>query len=361
MQTIKRGKQRGVIFLALILVLFVGGGTLVLGSLNNRQSASLASAAELRYQLAQAKTELLAYVANSAELYDNARGPGFFPCPDTSNPDLDSTGTAEATCDSDFPLIGRLPRLDANGATTFRFNDTYAGIDQQFWLVVGPRYVYYSTSNSRRRSNTRAFANSAVSTAASQYWLTLDGETEYVALLIAPGEELETQSRATGRTDYANYLDGQNGGDGFNFYTTYEDNPDLFNDVVLGITLDEYMVYTGTAVARAMKAVLDQYNTAIGNYPDDNSSSLTYTSTICGNTTAYANAFENAGYTGTHNWLRDSSSGNGNTQERWSCRFGSFWNRLAGGDSGELKFPGCNGLTFTLVYGAGITRDGDGC
>lgn len=362
MRTIKLCRQHGVIFLALVLVLFMGGATFVLGSLNNRQSASLARNAEIRYQLEQTKAQLLAYAANYATLYDNERGPGFFPCPDTDDPTLDATGAAEATCDSDLPLIGRLPKYDGNGATPFYFSDTYADVDQQFWLVVAPRYVYYSSASSRRRSYMRTLANTGVSTQASQYWLTLDGETEYVALIIAPGDELETQARTTGPTDYANYLDGQNGGDGFNFYTSYQVNPELFNDVVVGITLDEYIVYTGTAVAHAMKLVLDQYHDTFGNYPFDNSSSQDYLYTSgCGTTTGFGDAFENGSYTGTHNWLRDASFGNGNTQERWSCRYGSYWVRLAGGDSGELKFPGCTGLKFTLVHGGGITREGNGC
>ena len=116
------------------------------------------------------------------------------------------------------------------------------------------------------------------------------------------------------------------------------------------------------AVAHAMKDVLDQYHDAFGNYPSSNSSSENYANTtICGNTTSFSNAFENPSYSNTHSWLRDSSFGNGNTQERWSCRYGSYWELLAGGDSGELKFPGCPGLKFTLVHGAGITREGDGC
>ncbi|MGV3590047.1 MAG: hypothetical protein ACO1PZ_00060 [Gammaproteobacteria bacterium] len=359
--TNRKARQHGVILLLLMLVLFVAGSSVVIGALNNRQRIAAASRAEVMYQLEQAKAQLLAYAANYAVLYDNQRGPGFFPCPDTDDPAIDDSGAADAICDSDLPLVGRLPVYDDNGSTKFTFNDAYADIDEQFWLVVGPRYVYYSSSSSRRRSYTRAFADSATSNWASQYWLTLDDASEYVALLIAPGEALETQDRTTGRADFTNYLDGRNGSDGFGFHSSYPENPEQFNDIVVGITVDEFMLHTGTAVARAMKTVLDQYHANFGVYPGDNGSSASYTSSTCGNTTGFANAFENASYTGTYNWLRDSSLSNGNTQERWSCRYGAYWDRLSDAHSGTLKFPGCTGLSFTFTYGGGITRDGDAC
>jgi hypothetical protein len=218
--------------------------------------------------------------------------------------------------------------------------------------------VYYSQNNARRRSNTRAFADST-STRASDYWLTLDDTRAYVALLIAPGEALDMQDRAAGRADVRNYLDGRNGSDGFNFYSSYRENPAQFNDIVVGITVDEYMLHTGTAVARAMKTVLDAYHANVGQYPGRNRSSANYTQSQCGNTN-FSNAFENATYNGAHPWLRDASSGNGNTQEHWSCRYGAFWTRQ-NADSGTLAFPGCPGLRFTFTYGGGIARDGDGC
>jgi hypothetical protein len=121
-----RAGQRGVIFLALVLVLFVTGSTLMLGAVNNRQSTTLAQQAELHYQMEQAKTALLAHAASTAGLYNNARGPGFFPCPDTDN-----DGAAESACnvdDLDNAQLGRLPEYDDNSGTTFRFNDAYAGM-----------------------------------------------------------------------------------------------------------------------------------------------------------------------------------------------------------------------------------------
>jgi type II secretory pathway pseudopilin PulG len=356
--THSKPRQQGVVLLLLMLVVFVAGSSVVIAALNNRQRLASAKRTEVLYQLEQAKAQLLAYAANYATLHDNTRGPGFFPCPDTDDPAFDDSGAADAQCDSDAPLIGRLPAYDDNGNTRFPFNDAYADIDQQPWLIVAPRYVYYSQNDARRRSDTRAFASSA-STRASDYWLALDGTRRYVALLIAPGEALDMQDRARGRTNFRNYLDGRNGSDGFDFHSSYRENPQQFNDIVVGITVDEYMLHTGTAVARAMKTVLDAYHANVGEYPRRNRSSANYTQADCGNT-AFSNAFENATYNGTHRWLRDASAGNGNTQEQWSCRYGAYWTR-ANANTGTLSFPGCAGLSFTFTYRGGVARNGYGC
>ena len=349
------GREDGYIMIALLLIMVVGGSSFVLAGLSNRQSAYLAQQKELHIQMEEAKAALLAYAANSSNLYSDARGPGFFPCPDT-----DKDGQPQATCNSNTARIGRLPEYENFSGTYFRFNDTYKGTDQQFWYVVGPRYVYDTATASNRRSRNRT---STSLSAATSYRLKLDGTTGYVAFIIAPGEALGTQDRATGATSYANYLDGNNGDNGFDFYTSDSTSPELFNDQILGITLDEYMVAVGAAVARDMKTVIDAYAanplTGNGSYPSD-SGSLTSTSCPTSSSgTTFSNLFD-----AQHVWLRDgygTSAGNGNNNERWSCPSGVYWNRLSVTSTGELKFNGCTNLKFTMTYGGGIVRSGNGC
>lgn len=332
---LNRTAQQGAVFLALVLVLFVSGSTLMLGALNNRQTTALAQQSELHYQMERAKASLLAYAGSTANLFDNARGPGYFPCPDTNN-----DGLPEANCDTDSALVGRLPEYETIGSSRFMFNDAYAGIGQQFWYVVAPRYVWRSVKDDKRRSRTRTSSDYG-----SGYWLTLDNESEYVAFIIAPGEELTTQNRSTGPTDYANYLDGLNGSSDFDFYTSYSSNPELFNDQIIGITRDEFMLYTGAAVASAVKEVMDEYNAIYGIYPQDSSSCCTF-----------RNQFDDE-----HAWLIfDFNDGNG---ERWSSTsYGLTWDRnWPNQDMGTVYFYGCSGLSFTMTYGGGITRTGSGC
>jgi hypothetical protein len=369
----KPRRQGGAIFLALMLILIVTGSTFVLGALNNRQAASLAYKQEVRYQMEQAKAALLAYAANYATFYTD-RGPGFFPCPDTDAPTSDPDGEPNYTSTVDYcsydaaPALGRLPRMETFTSTTFRLNDTYADVDRQFWYAVAPRYLYSST-NLNRRSYTRTYSNSAVSTIASSKWLTLDGTTKYVALIIAPGEELDGQDRINGPTNYANYLDGQNGGDGFNFYTRYDSNPELFNDEILGITLDEYMIHVGTAVARAVKSRLDQYYllNVPGNsptrYPTSSSAAVPDTFGTC-STSTFSNIFDGTTYGTANVWLRDSTSGNNN--ERWACRQNMTWTRDSGTGvnygEGYLVFSGCPNIKFRIEYAsANVKREGDTC
>lgn len=370
--------QQGVIFLALMLVLVVTGSTVALSALNNRQSALLERNREIRYQMEQAKAALLAYAANYASFYTD-RGPGFFPCPDTDDPTtlplVDPDGTPNYTgtasleqCSYSAPAVGRLPKMEVFADTTFRFNDTYADIDQQFWYVAAPRYLYSSTSTDRR-SYKRTYSDSATSTVASSAWLTLDGETEYVALIIAPGEELEGQDRSSGPTNYANYLDGQNGGDGFNFYTSYSSNPELFNDEVLGITLDEYMIYVGTAVAREVKLRLDQFyalnlNSYIPTrYPASKAAMVPDASNTCTDNSKFSNMFDDTTYGSANLWLRDSTSGN--LGERWSCQQSITWTRDSGSANygkGYLSFAGCPNIKFRIEYDDDVlTRVGDTC
>lgn len=338
--------------LALLLMMVIGGSSLVLAGLGNRQSAYLLRQQEVHEQLAAAKAALLAYAANSASLNAGTRGAGFFPCPDTNN-----DGLPEATCNSSTTptaaLIGRLPAYQDFSGSLFRFNDTYAGIDQQFWYAVGPRYLYDTATSANRRSRQRTSP-----TYASSYWLTLDGTSEYVALIIAPGEALAAQDRVAGPTAVANYLEGNNGSSGFNFFTTDGNgDPDTFNDLVIGITYDEYMVAVGATIARRVKTVVDAYALAnSGSYPSD-SGSINSTSCSTSSGTTFSNLFDSQEV-----WLRDaSSSSNGNNNERWACPSGIYWNRLSATNTAELKFNGCSNIKFTLTYGGGIVRSGSSC
>lgn len=337
MRTNKR-VQKGVIFLALVLVLFVTGGTVVLSVLNNRQTAVLAQQQELYYQMEQAKAALLAYAASNATFWSDARGPGFFPCPDT-----DKEGIPDSSCDSDVALLGRLPEYEDIGSVHFRLNSTYATTDQQFWYVVGPRYVYHSTNDLyQNRSRNRT---SNISVNATPYRLYLDNQSEYVAFIIAPGEELSTQDRAAGPTNYANYLDGQNGANGFYYTTSYPSNPELFNDQVIGITLDEYMKVVGTVAANGIKKGIDIYHAGTA-YPDDTTAS-----------SAFRNYFDNTDAS-TLLWLDTDSTGADTNGERW----GNYvtWDRTSN-NTGTLYFTGCTGITYTLTYGGSIVRSGTSC
>lgn len=364
--------ERGVIFLALMLVLLVTGSTIVIAALNNRNSAALAQKRDARLEMEQAKAALLAYAANYAKLSNDAHGPGFFPCPDIDNDPNGAADFATATnspCNASTPIVGRLPVYEEIAGTRYEISSKYANLDdQRFWYVVAPRYVYPFTAGNRR-SFMRTYAiETAGFNEATDYWLTLDGEDGFVAFIIDPGEELVGQNRAGGSTNYANYLDGLNGGSGFDYFTSYSNNPALFNDRILGITFDEYMLHVGTAVARDMKLRLDAYNASGStvnsrryppNYPT--SGGGTNATTTCESGT-FRSIFNNSAYGTVLQWLR--GSGSGNTGERWSCGYSVYWVRDSSNlDRGTLKFNGCPGLSFTFQFlpTSSFTRNGTGC
>jgi len=325
-------RQQGVVLLLLLLVLVVSASTLALSTANSRQTLAQLDQSETFLQLEQAKAALLAYAATTNTLYDNLRGPAFLPCPDTDN-----DGVADSSCESNNALLGRLPEyivVDGAADERFYFNSYFAPTDRQFWYAVGPRYTYSSTTSNRRSRN----RTSSTSANATPYRLFLDGQSEYIAVLLAPGRELEGQNRATAPTTFGNYLEGGNGSSNYNYFSHADGDPEVFNDIVIGITLDELMIYVGMAVSREVKRRLDIYHTSNGSYPSSS--------------TSFRNAFDNEYF-----WLRESGTSSENG-ERWSNYI--TYTRLDP-DSVRINYNGCTGMRFEFTYTGNITLTGTSC
>ena len=90
MRRSRRRQQRGVIFLALILVLVVGGSAFTLSALNNRQSAKLSLERDVYEEMELVRQALISYARYTSNLYPDAPGvsPGLLPCPDLDNDGL---------------------------------------------------------------------------------------------------------------------------------------------------------------------------------------------------------------------------------------------------------------------------------
>lgn len=360
-----RRPEHGYILLALLLIMVVGGSSLVLGGLSNRQSAYLASQAELYQQLEIAKTNLLAYVSSSSTLYSNAQGPGFFPCPDTDN-----DGDSETTCNPvnttmpncytntsrPAPQIGWLPEyIDVSG-NRFTLSNYYQDSggkknEQQFWYVVAPRYVYHSTltsSNHRARNRTSTSTGLAAPTPPCMR-MYLDDAGEYVAFIIAPGEALTNQTRSivdtvtTTNTTYTNYLDGLNGATNYYYYTSDVDDPDNFNDRIIGITLDEYVKAVGTRVAIESWKQLEIYRSINGSYP----SSATNFRAELDDTSDQPWMWPNT--------VLGVSGYSAYDAERWSTDT-SYTRDSVDTSKAIINFSGCTGIKFVIVPG-GVSLD----
>jgi hypothetical protein len=275
--------QKGAALLIMFLALFMVSAAVLLKGLGSRNS-SLRQDAVIIKDLASAKEGLLA----DAVMDDN---PGHFPCPDTNN-----DGTAEATCGVN--AIGRLP---------VKFNRDFV-TDQQLWYALTD--AYHGT-----------IINSTTPGA-----LSLDGQNDIVAFIIAPGQALTGQTRPNNTP--ANYLEA-GPVSGVN-YTTCSD-PDTCNDKIQVVRRKELMSLITLRVAGEIKTELDSFHTAHSEYPADQAAFMTALATA-------------EPWVAANNWQNSSVT----TYTRIDI------------NTATLQFADC-ASTFTLTSGSDIARSQNSC
>ena len=133
-------------------------------------------------------------------------------------------------------------------AVLFPISDHDSGIDQQFW---------YALSNNVSRKSCRACQQF------NPCSLTLDGQTDVVAVIIAPGPSFSGQNRRSNNA--ADYLEAGNV-TGPAFVTAASGE---FNDRVLAVRRSEMMPLITGRVAGEIKKHLDTYHNTNGVYPAD--------------------------------------------------------------------------------------------
>jgi hypothetical protein len=228
------GRQRGVVVLVFFLILFVTITTVYLTAANNRiQGTDPARNA----QMLQAKDALIAFALSVPENFPG-RGPGALPCPDTNNNGLPNT-----PCAANTP--GRLPHRVNSGSGDLYISPLQPPADNQFWYAV--------SSNFRFLPDTILNSSSAAT-------LTVNGNTNIVAVIIDAGPQLSGQTRPNNTV--ANYLEGTHI-DG----QTFVSGPPtaIQNDRVVTITRDELMSVIVRRVASGVSKVIQ----ASGTYPPD--------------------------------------------------------------------------------------------
>jgi hypothetical protein len=226
---IKRKTQRGAVLLVLFLIVFSVAASVFLSSVNTH-SVEVARLLDTRSEMGNAKQALISYAINYHQLgfdyVDDAtiqdEGPGRLICPDVDNDSLADSTIALCT---DY-VRGRLPETFITGGSTtvtVTLNDYFSDIDQQFWYVVSPTFKEIATTTVNHLTTGN---------------LTIDGETGYIAVIIAPGEALAGQDRIASNTLASNYLEQGNLA-GTDFVNSYPADPDNFNDQVIGIKASE--------------------------------------------------------------------------------------------------------------------------
>ncbi len=246
--------------------------------------------------------------------YPTGAGIGHLPCPDTDTPaftaggaPLAPYGIANSPCGAN--AIGRLPhQVILPSGNPLPLSDHGSGSDRQFWYAVADTFLANPNGG---------ISNTLNSTTAGA--LTLDGQGDVVAVLIAPGQALAGQSRPG--TAAAAYLEAENVA-GPVFVSGWPAAPTDFNDVVLAIRRADLLLPMTARVAEEMKKHLDTYHLAGGAYPADQA--------------AFAGAFAAA-----PPWL---------AANNWTAATVTTYTKLSG-DSATLTFAGC-GITYTLTFGS---------
>ncbi|MDR2188859.1 MAG: hypothetical protein LBE62_12555 [Azonexus sp.] len=174
-----RQPQRGVVLLGLMLILIIGIGFLLLQG--RRGPTRIEREAQTITALTAAREALI------ARAIGDANRPGSLPCPD-----LDVDGIADLAypkCDtySGSAYIGWLPWR------TLDINDPRDASSESLWYVLSPNF---NDGNTAINSDTPGT-------------LSLDGQGDIVALIIAPGGSLTGQSRPS--LKIADYLDNVDG------------------------------------------------------------------------------------------------------------------------------------------------------
>lgn len=303
--------QRGAALLIMMLMLFIVGMAVLVNGLNGA-NIRLRRAAATSAAMAKAKEALIAYAVTYGDNFPlSGAGPGHLSCPDTDAPAFAADGGPRAPygapnspCGPD--AIGRLPHsVTLQSGNFFPLADHGSGIDQQFWYAVSDAFI--------------ATPNVGVNTtlnSATPGSLTLDGQGDVAAVIVAPGSSVAGQNRPGQLA--ADYLEAGNAG-GRNFVTGNPADPAVFNDQVLAIRGSELMPLVTARVAEEMKKHIDAYHDANGAYPADQAT--------------FAGVFG-----GAPQWLGANSWVAAVTYTRTS------------GESATLRFNGC-GIDYTLTFG----------
>lgn len=226
-------RQRGVALWMVLLTLIMAGGLTFYRSANlqlNKPQQQIA----LSSTMARAKEALIAYAVTNDER------PGSLPCPDLSPADGQGDFFTAGICPSNVGWLPWISPLD--------LPELVDDSSTRLWYVLAPNYRNHSSAHPINSDTTTG--------------LSVDGNTDIAALIIAPRAALATQTRPSNTP--SDYLDGANGNGNDNIYVTGPQS-DTFNDVVLVITRQELMAAVEKRVANEVNSCLAQHASSAAN------------------------------------------------------------------------------------------------
>ena len=234
-------RQDGFVLLAIAMVLAVGLSAVFFGAVSSRDTRQAQSAAETRHALQAAKRALIAYAVT------NPTRPGALPCPD-----LDRNGrympasvdTRGAVCASSR---GWLPYR------TLDLPELVDGSGARLWYVVGEAHWPNRAGAPPLNSDTPG-------------GLSIDGSTDWSAVVLAPGAAAGAQSRrGAGESRFApeevtSFLEAGNAQDpSANRFGIHG------NDAVIGVSRRELMAAVERRVLRETLGAIERHRNATDN------------------------------------------------------------------------------------------------
>ncbi|MAY03562.1 MAG: hypothetical protein CMQ38_11385 [Gammaproteobacteria bacterium] len=336
-------KQQGAALLLIMMIVIITGSSLVLATANyqnRRQAEQLNTLQDMYY----AKEALIAYAIQHDDNYPG-QGPGRLPCPDTDN-----DGEAETACnDTVEQYLGRLPEfVTLPSGSRYNISDTNAGIDQQFWYAVTPAFHMTGTLAKLNTTTNPFFTIDSVGDADG------DAYNDTVAVIFAPGEAIDGQTRVSNDAD--DYLENGNE-EGINFVRNNAADAANFNDQIVTITRSEIISASALKTAIEIKNLLDNYYYAGSTISffgcwftyDLNIYPYTYTKAAdpCVEETAQQR-FEST-LTSASSWFDD---------EDWDQLDITY--TFLSPSSATITFEDCN-IRFTISLNEGISRDRKNC
>jgi len=260
--------QTGAVLLMFLLILVTSASYSLLNQLNASTNLHTRQQ-ETNRALSEAKQALIGYAITYPDKVNSNAGPGYLPCPD-----LDNDGDAEGGCALVGPTnwtIGRFPN------ETLNVQELKDASGQRLWYVLSDNFrnfAGFEPLNSDTPGQLCIDVNFD-----DDCEVVADGDIDdIVAIIIAPGAQVDGQNRDPNETDIANeisnYLDG--GNNDFNtIFETYNDDGDNdgdlldedFNDILILITRQELMGLVEKRVLAEVEDTINNYQTTYNAFP----------------------------------------------------------------------------------------------
>ncbi|OED36803.1 hypothetical protein AB833_25680 [Chromatiales bacterium (ex Bugula neritina AB1)] len=225
------------------MMALLGGTALFLMGSGNSRGNGIEQNKEQARAMAAAKAALIAYSVNYVDHYGhNIRGGvGRLPCPSRTrhgSPGLSCSGNS----------IGYLPTVWNRSGKRIEIDYLERFLGRDFWYAVSSEHRYNPSFNQLNSTSTDQL-------------LAVDAIDDIVAVLIAPGNPVNQQDRATIPVSVVNYLEAENA-DGDTVFSGHAGN-----DQVLPIRRSEIMPLIERRVLGYARDWLIEYKREFGFYP----------------------------------------------------------------------------------------------